>query len=421
MSRKPHLVHLTTTDISLDWLLSPQLRAFQEDGYEVTTVSAPGSHVEAIESAGIRHIPLRSLTRRMDPLADLRAARDLKELLDRLRPQILHTHNPKPGVLGRLLGHNRGVPVVVNTVHGLYAQPTDSRRRRAAVYAAEALALRFSDMELVQNIEDMFTLRQLGAPRDKLLHLGNGIDLDRFRKSTATRARGMSLRRSLGIKADGVVVGMVARMVWEKGYRELFAAIEDLARAGYDGIEFVIAGPTEPHKSGAVDAETIARMKAKGVHILGERRDVENIYAAMDICVLPSHREGVPRTAMEASAMGVPMVASDIRGNRQVVADGMTGHLVPMGESRALARAIAQLVVAGPTRRAMGEAGVRRARQRFDQNRVIDLTLGVYRSQLRAAGLVGAHSEPVINLRYVDSISLVETAASKSDAASRAA
>lgn len=231
----------------------------------------------------------------------------------------------------------------------------------------------------------------------------------------------MSLRRSLGIKADAVVVGMVARMVWEKGYRELFAAIDDLARAGYDGIEFVIAGPTEPHKSGAVDAETIGRMKAKGVHILGERRDVENIYAAMDICVLPSHREGVPRTAMEASAMGVPMVASDIRGNRQVVADGMTGHLVPVGESRALARAIAQLVVAGPTRRAMGEAGVRRARQRFDQNRVIDLTLGVYRSQLRAAGLVGAHSEPVINLRYNDSISLVETAASKSDEASRAA
>ncbi len=413
MTDKPRLVHLTTTDVSLDWLLSPQLAAFREEGFEVTAVSAPGPHVETIEAIGIRHVPVHAFTRRMDPRADLRAGRELSALLRRLDPHILHTHNPKPGVLGRLLGHRRGVPVVVNTVHGLYAQPGDSRRRRAGVYAAEALAMRFSDMELVQNMEDMFTLRQLGAPRSKLLHLGNGIDLKRFRAGTGSRARGLRLRRQLGIPASAFVVGMVARLVWEKGYAEYFGAIDDLRRAGYDDIHFLVVGPHETGVQGAVDRDSLERMRAAGVHVLGSRTDVENVYAALDVFVLPSYREGVPRTAMEAQAMGVPVVATDVRGCRQVVDDGMTGLLVPPRQSRPLARAIAQLHDAPPTRRAMAQAAVRRAAVHFDQNRVIDRTLGVYRSQLRAAGFV-TQPAPVINLRYTDSISLVDSEASKS-------
>ena len=421
MTFTPRLVHVTTTDISIDWLLSPQLQAFIEEGYDVTTVSAPGPHVAAIKDAGIRHVPIRSFTRSMDPLSDLRAARELAGVLGEVQPHILHTHNPKPGLIGRLMGHRRGVPIVVNTVHGLYAQPTDRFRKKSAVYAAEALAMRFSDMELVQNEEDVTKLRQLGAPRSKLVHLGNGIDLDRFARTPTNRARGMRLRRSLGIEPDTIVVGTVARLVWEKGYRELFDAVEDLHRAGYDNIKVLVVGPMEPGKAGAVDVASIERMRNLGVEFLGQRTDVESIYAAMDMFVLPSHREGVPRSAMEASAMGVPVIATDIRGCRQVVDDGVTGLLVPVERSRPLARAIVQLATAPGTRSAMSQAAVRRAHKHFDQNRVIDLTLDVYKRQLCAAGFVTGQPEPVINLRYADSISLVEEAASKLEAAIEAA
>ncbi len=421
MTFTPRLVHVTTTDISIDWLLSPQLQAFIEEGYDVTTVSAPGPHVAAIREAGIRHVPIRSFTRSMDPLSDLRAARELASVLADVQPHILHTHNPKPGLIGRLMGHRRGVPIVVNTVHGLYAQPTDRLRRKGAVYAAEALALRFSDMELVQNEEDVTKLRQLGAPRNKLVHLGNGVDLDRFSRTATNRARGMRLRRNLGIGPDTIVVGTVARLVWEKGYRELFDAIEDLQRAGYRDIKVLVVGPMEPGKAGAVDVASIDRMRDLGVEFLGQRTDVETIYSALDLFVLPSHREGVPRAAMEASAMGVPVIATDIRGCRQVVDDGTTGLLVPVGRSRPLARAIVQLASAPGTRSAMSQAAVRRAHKHFDQNRVIDLTLDVYKRQLQAAGFVSGQPESVINLRYEDSISLVEDAASKLEAAIEAA
>ena len=175
------LVHLTTTDMSLDWLLGPQLRAFAAEGYEVIGMSAPGPHVAALEAAGIRHVALPAFTRSSSPLHDLRALVQLVRALRSLRPDILHTHNPKPGVLGRIAGRLTGVPLVVNTQHGLYAQPADRWQRRLPVYLLERTAAAFSHVELVQNEEDVDTLvRSLRVPRRRVRLLGNGIDLARF-------------------------------------------------------------------------------------------------------------------------------------------------------------------------------------------------------------------------------------------------
>ncbi len=117
MSR-PRLVHLTTTDISLELLLGPQLSAFVDAGYEVIGVSAPGPFVPQIEARGIRHIPLANATRAMAPHKDLLAIGELTRLFRDLRPDIVHTHNPKPGLYGRIAARAARVPVVVNTVHG---------------------------------------------------------------------------------------------------------------------------------------------------------------------------------------------------------------------------------------------------------------------------------------------------------------
>jgi len=412
---RPRLVHLTTTDVSLDWLLGPQLRAFDEAGYEVVAMSAPGPHVASLTASGIRHVPIHSFTRAVNPTADVQAALELRRALRTERPTILHTHNPKPGFIGRVIGHRVGVPIVVNTVHGLYAQKGDPFRRRLAVYGAEALALRGSDAELVQNIEDVATVTSL-APRNRnVVHLGNGIDLRRFHgDGDASRSSGADFRRHLGIAHDAVVVGMVGRLVWEKGYGEFFEAIERLRSA-------VVIGPSEPGKAGAVDEATLDRIKSRGVHVLDARPDLENVYPAFDIFVLPSYREGFPRAAMEASAMGVPVVASNIRGCRQVVADGLTGRLVPVREARPLADAIAELAASRSLRAAMGRAGVRRAAELFDQRHVIDTTLDVYAGLLAERGYSGPEVSRASTRLYVDSISLVDTAESNVEDLSTAA
>jgi hypothetical protein len=119
--RPPTLLHLTTTDISLELLLGPQLSAFIDAGYEVHAASAPGPFVQAIEARGVIFHPLVHSTRSMALLSDVCAMWEVRRLFRRLCPQIAHTHNPKPGVYGRLAARLAGVPVIVNTVHGLYA------------------------------------------------------------------------------------------------------------------------------------------------------------------------------------------------------------------------------------------------------------------------------------------------------------
>ena len=172
-------------------------------------------------------------------------------------PYIIHLHNPKPGVYGRILGRILGVPVVVNTVHGLYAQPSDRLAKRAVVYSLERIAAAFSHAELIQNPEDIVTLRSLRVPDRKLNLLGNGIDLDRFRPAAGEDDGDRStLRAELGISSDAVVVLAVGRMVAEKGYPELFEAFESIVDAG---AELVVVGPAEPDKSDGMTNADIER------------------------------------------------------------------------------------------------------------------------------------------------------------------
>ncbi len=371
---RPRVLHLTTTDISLELLLGPQLEAFAAAGYDVHAASAAGPFVDAVERRGVTFHPLEHSTRAMSPLDDLRAAREFFGLIGRLRPTIVHTHNPKPGVYGRVTAGLRRVPGVVNTVHGLYAQPSDPLAKRTVVYGLERLAAVFSDVELVQNPEDVAVLRRLRIPERRLRLLGNGVDLGRFRPDADHRT---AVRAELGLAPDDVVVGAVGRLVAEKGYLELFEAWRTVA-ATHAGARLVIAGPHEPDKADGLTGDMVREAEASGVVLLGHRSDVERLYPALDVYVLASHREGFPRSAMEAAATGVALVLTDIRGCRQVVSDDVDGLLVPPRDPSALTAALDRLVGDADLRARLGRAALRKATAEFDQQRVIDRTLREY-------------------------------------------
>jgi glycosyltransferase involved in cell wall biosynthesis len=369
------VLHVTTTDISLELLLGPQLRALRDAGYEVHTASAPGPFVAGLVADGIAHHPLQHATRAFALGHDAAAPAELYRLFRRLRPDIVHTHNPKPGVYGRMAARAARVPLVVNTQHGLYAQPTDRPARRLAVYALERLAAACSDVELVQNPEDLETLARLRVPRQKLRLLGNGVDLARFRPQTPEVRK--EVRAELEVDDDQVVVGVVGRLVWEKGYAELFAAAKRLlARRG--DLTVVVAGPFDADKGDPLTRADVAAAEAAGVRFLGHRDDPERLYAAFDIYVLASHREGFPRSAMEAAASGLPIVATDIRGCREVVDHERTGLLVSARDDAALEAAIERLTSDTAVRHRLGEAAAAKAREEFDQRRVISRTLDAY-------------------------------------------
>lgn len=376
---RPRLVHLTTTDMSLDWLLGPQLRAFAAAGFEVVGMSAAGPHVDSLRAMGIAHVAVPGFTRSSRPTHDIRAFFQLVRLLRRVRPSILHTHNPKPGVLGRIAGRLARVPLVVNTQHGLYAQPTDRWQRRLPVYAAERLAAAFGHLELVQNEEDVHTLvHTLRVPQRKVRLLGNGIDLQRFDPSTIDPRDRTRVRAEWGVGPDEVVCGTVGRLVAEKGIVELVEAARLMQAAGAP-VRLVVVGPLDDEKGDALPADFVQRAVADGVVFTGRRDDMPRCYAGFDLFVSASWREGFPRAAMEAAAMGLPTVATDIRGNRQVVVPGDTGVMVPVRSAEALAKACNAMATDPEGQQRMGAAAAARAVAEFGDDRVIERTLDAYR------------------------------------------
>ncbi len=273
--------------------------------------------------------------------------------------------------------------MIVNTQHGLYATEDDRPAKRAAVYGLERLAATCSDAELVQNEEDLETLARLRVPRRKLTLLGNGIDLDRFDPARVDAAAAQAFRKDLDPDGDAVLIGAVGRLVHEKGYVELFEA---MARVRRSTRRLGSSSPAGPSRTSPTDSPRLRwpKQKRAGVRFLGAVHDVETFYAAIDVYVLASHREGFPRSAMEASAMGLPIVVTDIRGCRQVVDHKKTGLLVAVRAPEALAAAIVELIDDADGRQAMGAAGRRKAEADFDQQQVIDTTLATYDRLLRA-------------------------------------
>ncbi|HEY1100238.1 MAG TPA: glycosyltransferase, partial [Myxococcota bacterium] len=228
MAERITIAHVCTVDMSLRYLLLNQLKSLRTRGYRVLGVSNPGPDVGVVEAAGIKHIPVQ-MTRRMSPVADLNALLDLVRVFQRERVDIVHTHNPKPGLLGQLAARLAGVPVVVNTIHGFYFHDHMRPLPRRFYILMEQLAAAQSDHILSQNPEDIVTaVDEHIAPAARLEPLGNGIDLHRFDPATVDAATIHATRAGLGLSDDDVVVGFVGRLVEEKGLRELFAAIRSL-------------------------------------------------------------------------------------------------------------------------------------------------------------------------------------------------
>jgi glycosyltransferase involved in cell wall biosynthesis len=381
------VAHITTIDLSLHYLLLNQLRTIQRAGYEVVGISAAGPDVPALTAAGVRHIAV-PMTRNFTPGADLRALARLYRVLRRERFTIVHTHNPKPGLLGQLAARLAGVPVVVNTLHGFYFHDHMPAHWRRFYIAVEQIAARCSDHILSQNREDMATAIRLGiCPPAKLTHLGNGIDLTRFSREQIDPAALAALRAALGLPAAGPVIGFVGRLVAEKGIRELLAAARQVLHERPTA-RFLIVGPVDQEKP---DALTPAVAQEYGVAaacvFTGLRQDMPDLYALMDLFVLPSHREGFPRAPLEASAMGVPCVATDIRGCREAVEPGRNGVLVPLRDPTALARVMLNLLADPAQLRRLGAGGRDLALERFDERRVFERVLDTYGRLLAARGL----------------------------------
>jgi glycosyltransferase involved in cell wall biosynthesis len=390
------VAHITTADMSLRFLLLNQLKDLKNAGYDVTGISSSGEHVECIEVAGIRHIAVPMTRRASTPAADVRSLVALYQIIRQHQFDIVHTHTPKAGLLGRLAARLARVSVVVHTSHGFIFQDHTPAPSRQLIIALEKLGAACCDLVLSVNHEDVQTaIREGICAAEKVMPLGDGgigIDLSRFDPTRFSQEYVRSNRLELGIPAEGKVVGFVGRLVREKGVLELLEAAQRIYRDDRN-TRFLIVGPVDSEKSDAITPSAVHEYGlAEACIFTGRRHDVENLMSLMDIFVLPSYREGLPVVLLEAAAMGVPVVATRIRGCREAVEEGRNGLLVPAKDASALYESISRLLNNPVEARWMGEEGRRMACDRFDERLVFS------KVRLEYARLLRTKSIPVPDL-----------------------
>lgn len=376
------VLQVAAVDTTIRFLLLPLIDGLQDDGYEVHIACSPGKHLEVLREGRYRVHPI-PIARRIRPFSNLRSLYRLFRLMRRERFTVVHVHTPVAAALGRVAAKLARVPVIVYTAHGFYFHElTSPRTRRVHVWAEKLLGRSCTDALLTQSAEDRATAIQESLVReDRVFWISNGVKLDSFAVSPPP-----GLRAELGLLPENRVVGFIGRLVSEKGVEELLEAMAEVVER-VPKAALVIVGDTLTSDR---DRRATERMRVAlqrnhletAVKLLGFREDIPQLLAIMDLVVLPSHREGMPRTILEAMASGKPVVATNIRGCREEVIHGVTGLLTPVRDPRALAEAIVYIL--GDEERAsrMGEAGRRRARAEFSERAVVERQVEIYRQLL---------------------------------------
>lgn len=308
----------------------------------------------------VRFVP--SLIRQVNPLSDLRALVDLTRLLRRevrraapqggTPPLIVHTHSSKAGILGRTAAGLAGVPVVIHSIHGYGFHEGQSPPVRHLYILLERFAARRTTHFVAVSRSDMERGRSLGLfGEEKVSLIRSGIDIEKYRGEGIDVA---AKRRSLGIPPTGKVVGMVACFKPQKNPVD-FVRLAALVVLEVPDAHFVIAG------DGVLRPQVEEAVRTLGLterfHLLGWRRDVEEIIPSLDVLVLTSLWEGLPRVFPQAMAAGRPVVAYRVDGAPEAVVDGVSGYLVDPGDFRRAASRVVGLLRDSATAAAMGEAG----------------------------------------------------------------
>lgn len=373
-------MRVTTVPMSLKILLRGQLKWMQQQGFEVLAVSSDGPEVNDLTAEGLSH-QVVPMSRAITPVADLLALVKMFRLIRQFRPDIIHTHTPKAGLIGMLAARAAGVPVRFHTVAGLPLMGLGGWRRRLLVLT-ERLTYRCATRVLVNSgsllryIDENITA---GAVRLSVLGNGssNGIDTAYFSRTPELQEQGRSIRAEYSITADAPVFCFIGRLVRDKGIGELVQAF-DSVRDAFPEARLLLVGFMEPERD-PLDAATEARIGGgSGIHALGYCEDVRPWLAASDVFVFPSYREGFPNVVLQASAMGVPVIASDINGCNEIVEEGKTGWLVPVRDQAALAEAMEQSVKDRHALTEMGHLGRQRVVERFERTALWKLIRQAY-------------------------------------------
>jgi len=344
--------------------------AASRNGHRVDSVGCPDIYAEKLAALGIEFTPIAISFKGISPLSDVAFLLKLARRLQKQRTDVFHAFTIKPAIFGTLAAAVARVPVRVVTITGLgYAFTSAGGLLRAAVEFLYRLALGRAHVVFFQNPTDrqLFVERGLVAEERTRLVAGSGVDTTRFQVLPLPSTAGAA-----------PVFLMIGRLLRDKGVLEYLEAARRV-RARIPGARCLLLGGEDLRNPSRLTVDELGKLRGSpDVELLAEVDDVRPVIARADVVVLPSYREGLPRSLLEGGAMGRALIATDVPGCRDVVVHERNGLLVPRADSEALAAAMIQLGENHVSIAAMGAAARADIEARFDEQRVIDNTLATY-------------------------------------------
>lgn len=394
MSQKVKLLHITTVPETFNFFRG-QIAYMKKQGYDIHALASPGEWVQKISDR--EHIPFHTVTmpRRITPLQDIVAIKQIWQQIRVIKPHIVHSHTPKGGLLGTIAAWLAGVPVRIYHIRGLPMMTATGYKRLLLSWSEKVACLLAHQVICVSHSIREVAIKEGFCSKNKITVLrggsSNGIDAgDRFNPAHLEPHTRKQVRQEYGIPDDAIVVGFVGRIVRDKGVEELVSAWKIL-RNEFPNLHLLIVGEFESQDPIYASTQAILQIDTR-IHLTGEKCHTPPLYAAMDVLTLPTYREGFPNVLLEAAAMGLPVVATKIPGCIDAVQDGATGTLVPSHNGEALAQGIRNYLVDSQLRQQHGLAGRDRTLREFRQEDIWQALDQEYVKILKSKGLPLPHS-----------------------------
>jgi glycosyltransferase involved in cell wall biosynthesis len=379
------LVIVMNSSIALGFLQG-QAQFLQHRGFDVKILCPPGRKgewkVPRPEGVSIIEVPME---REAVPLRDLVSLWRLWRTMRAIRPSVTNVGTPKAGLLGGFAAWLNRVPCRFYTLHGLRFETTRGLKRQLLIYAERLTCLFAHRVICVSRSVQEKAIASGLTSRERTVVFGsgscNGVDALRFAATPETMRRAAVLRRKLGIPEQAPVVLFVGRLTSDKGVPELMQAFSSLSNQ-FPNLRLLLAGCFEDEDPLPVDTRKCLETHP-GVIFAGPVQDIAPYYASADVVVLPSHREGLPTVILEAQAAGKPVVGASVTGIVDLIMDGETGLLFPVGDVPALAEALARVITDKGLAHKLGRAGQEQVERNFQQEQIWEALFREYLGFLR--------------------------------------
>lgn len=377
------IVQLCAIDSTMNSLLKELNIQLVKANYDVIGVCSKGNNTTEIEKDGVNLVNV-DIDRSINPISNFRTIYNLYKIFKEIEPDIVHVHTPVASVLGRIAAKKARVPIIIYTAHGFYFHENMPKIKYQLFLNIEKhMARKYTDFIFTQSEEDKQTaLKHRFIDDERIMTIGNGVNIwDDFNPLKIDKNEIDSLYNEFNLDKSDKVITFIGRLVSEKG---IFDLIEGFNMIDEPNLKLLIVGDVAKGERDMTTKKLLCKYdKNPNIIFTGYRSDIKNILYMTDIFCLPSYREGMPRSIIEAMAMECSVIATDIRGCREEVVDGETGYLVPVKSPEKIKEKIEKLVSDETLIYKMKKAGRQRAEALFDEKKVVKKQLEVFEQLMK--------------------------------------